>query len=329
MIKGVVYGDTWGGRRTATDQVIGVGNTIEFLLRKQNWSTPLIKLSGIGSFDDASMTILNSLPIAREVLSQSEAWTDTLIKSLCEEFFLYHYQDGAGYECLINIMSDKTPIHTITFTDCKDRGAFSTPDSSDIYCEPVINYAYDYATERYTKSLRVTNITESAWQASYTPGFTGTEGQAFWNRCKELYNKYGIINKVPSTISDSKWIVDYETAKLRLNYLTGTTDKNKTFVDKLRATLSIWYSVAGGVDWIPGQRVNLLLPTETDGNTIECVIEKITKNRNNRTCNVTLILLDDIAEGDFVFTEVPESPLETFEETTESALETFEEVPNV
>jgi hypothetical protein len=296
MIKGVIYGDTWGGRRVATDQVVGVGNTIEFLLRKQNWGTPAIRLSGLGSFDDASITALNTIPIAREILSYQEAWTDTLVKSLCDEFFLLHYQNGAGEECIVNLMSDKTAIDTLMFSDCKDRGALKTPEASDIYCEPVINYGYDYATGKYTKSLRVQNITESTWQASYTPGFTGTEGQAFWNRCKALYTKYGILNKVPAAISDSKWITDYATAKQRLDYLTGTTDSRKTFVDKMRISLSVWYSIAGGPQWMPGQRVRLKLPQETGGHTVECVIERISKKRSTRTVDLTLIMLTELSE---------------------------------
>lgn len=301
MIKGIIYNETWGGRKTAADQVVGVVNTIEYILRKQNWldnaGTPLIKTSGVGSFVDSSLAELNTFSIARELLEYSETWSDALIKSLCSEFFLWQYQDGAGNECITNLIADKTPLATILFADCKNRGSIELPDCKDIYCEPVINYGYDYATGAHTKSLKVLNVAkQDTWTADCTPGFVTGEGEIFWDMCKHLYDKHKVINPMPTSISDSKWVVDYSTAKWRMDRLTGATNNSLSLADKCRIKVSVWYSVAGSTSWINGQRVILKLPQETDNKEIECVIESISKKRGSRSVDITLIMLDEIAE---------------------------------
>ena len=159
------------------------------------------------------------------------------------------------------------------------------PKSSDVFCEPVLNYQYDYGRGKFNKQLKVTNITADSWQSAYTPGFTGIDGETFWNFCKRLYNEFGTIEKVPTDFSDKKMIRSYQDA---LYYLSYKLD----WVRKRRISLSVKFSK--GKDYHFAQHVNLKLPHQTSDEVLETVIESVLKSKKTSTVKLTLVIIKNV-----------------------------------
>jgi hypothetical protein len=415
-------------RRIATDQIVDPVNMIEHLKRLGDWSetgvavnfgkeyspTAKIKTSGEGSFDDPSLDDVKHCRPAFQILEKNDAWTENIVKELCDTFGLCTYVDKDGYECIKNIFTpeifsnphfvgpdswsigadftlvnnkisfiatpasgllfqasgdmavfpkystkyqfeynasgindgsstvlfimnwgfvtdtvflDATPgIHSVVLetvasgslgfyviayssvpgdtltldnfslkeiqadTDeeiTKDDivgeiGQVQEPKSCDILCQPVLNYQYDASAEKFNRQMQVTNIAAPEWLSEYTPGFEDTDGEVVWNRCKELYNKYGTVEQVPSDFSDKKMIRTYTDALYHLTYKLD-------WMDKKRIPLTVKYSK--GKDYAFAQRVMLRLSHQTDDNSREVMIESVKINKKNVSVNLKLVVL--------------------------------------
>lgn len=274
-------------------------DALRYIKSCQNWSelgitgdwghdyvaSAKIKMSGKAAFTSPYLDEIRGLKIARQILSQGEAWTNDIAQSLCEQFFLISYQDENGFECVKSLFTKENAVDVITYRDIKKAGDIIEPQLSDVYCAPIINYAYDYATEKYTKQLKVYNAWESAWQASFTPGMTEADGAEIWATCHALWLKIRQIEPMPDDMTNKIWVPDYDTAMWCLR-------KHLQLMSLKRYTFDISYSK--GRRWCVGDHKCLLLPHETNNIPIEIVIESITKNKDTNTVNLHVILLDTI-----------------------------------
>jgi hypothetical protein len=249
-----------------------------------------------GSFDDSSLDEIKAFPIALQITDESNAYTDAIIRKICETFYLVQYQDKEGYECIKAIFNSVVPSETIAFNDCvpKSIGKMILPKAEDIYCEPVINYAYDYATKKYTKQMSVTGIADnSVWSSTLTPGITDAEdAEVIWNQCKALYLKYGRINKMPDNLSNNEMIIDEDTALWKMQ-------KVVSYQGYYKIQLKVRYSK--GRLWYPGYAVYLQLPNETNNTTVKSILTSIKKNKRNNSVDITLKIVEDF-DSTFYFT---------------------------
>lgn len=299
MIKGLVFETTWGTRKTEGDLIGNPIDQLEWVIRQQNYDkdfhdiTSAIKTSGVGSFDSIDLDELRTIESCRELLSESEMTTDVLIKSLCKEFFLIHYQDNMGQECIEYIFKPRVSTFDIIYREHFDASDITPPSKRNIYVEPVINYAYDYATERYTKTARVTGIVNNtSWNAALTPGFTAADGEAIWNKCKSLYNRYGIYEPMPQELQDKKWIVNYADAYWWLNRFYGL--EMSGFMDWSRITIDLGYYDAIYTKQLTIGKIGTInFPHQTGGADVLCMVEGITEKKDQKICTADLILLSD------------------------------------
>lgn len=269
---------------------------LKYIKKLQNWSElgvdydfgkdpvpeALIKPSGDGSYLSSTLDEVKGLEIARQILNENEAYTDDLAESLCREFFLISYQDKDGYECVKYLLDGTTPTETISYSDIQGKiGELEEPTAKNVFCEPVVNYAYDYALGVYTKQLRINNITKDVYSADYSTGFSGSDGQGAWNTCRELYNIVKQIEPMPQRLTDTKWIQTYDTA---LWYLENLLIWMKSY----RITLSVDYDK--GRLWDVGTRITLTLPHQTSGEGVPTTVELFTKSKRRGIVTVSLVI---------------------------------------
>lgn len=272
-------------------------HVLMYTVRHQNWSEldisydwgsddvpeSLIKTSGEGSFYDSSLSDVRDIAICRQILDERDTWSDEIIKSICREFFLIHYQNNEGYECVKYLFDSSTPSVTITLDEIiGDIGPFIEPTAKDVYCEPVINYAYDQATEKYTKHLRVQNTDKSTYSSDYVSGFSGTDGEDVWDDCKALRDFVKQVEPIPESVSNLKWICTYAGALWYLQNLIQLMSWKRT------PPFTIPYSVAR--TWTVGKLFYLNLPHQTQGVNTVCMVESIKKSKNNGTVTITAII---------------------------------------
>lgn len=298
MIKGVVWDDLY---RTVAKRGTLVSNPvdqIEWVMRLQNnFVESLVQydiaLSGYGSIDSTTLDEVRTRISSRELFSENEMSTDYLIKSLCKEFFLINWQNGSGQECLEYIFKSRdTNEFTFNFNEIFDISQIKPPMKSNIYVEPVINYAYDYATEKYTKQARVLGITtESTWSAALTPGFTNANGELLWNKCKELYDHYGHYEPMPEELSNKLWITEYTDMFWWVNRFYGL--EMSGFCDWSRCSIDVgYYDALYSKNIDIGMIGTINLPHQTGGRNMKCLVESITPKKREKLVALDIILLE-------------------------------------
>lgn len=318
---GLAFPSTWGGRKTAGNLIQSPVDILEHVKREQNWSDnngiALIKTSGDGSFDDSSLAEVKALTPARQIFDYDKATTEALTKSICESFWLCSRQDNNGYECVDYLLRDEDPSETITYADLIDGAAEITdPRPQNIYCEPVINYCYDYGAEKFTKQLRITNSDQVDYDASYASGFEGSDGQEIWENCHILNAKYRQVEKMPSHLSDLHWVYTYADAVWVLR-------KRIEWMQKKRASFKVGYTK--GRLYYVGKHIMLQLPHETNSVAVECVIEAVTKNKAGNRVLVSVVILDEIP-SDFYFTKYQDTDgAETLWQDTDGATTKYQD----
>ena len=289
------------GRKSGDDLIDNPISIIEHCLRYQNWSekgieqnwghyynndSEIIKTNGEGSFNASYLDEIKNKKCAFQILDYSKAWTDSIIKLICNEFYLIHYQDGNGKECLDYMFRTDPDAQLVTYGDTKGQiGALERPKARDINCRPVVKYAYDQYTGEYTKELRVKNVSESTFDESFISGFSGSDGQTIWNQCRELYKIVGSIDDNNEGDIELSTIYRYEDALWHLQ-------KRIELMKKCKLSFSVPYMV--GRYWRQGTHIKLQLPHETNNEIRECIIEKVTISKSNDTVNVT-VLIDDVS----------------------------------
>jgi hypothetical protein len=156
------------------------------------------------------------------------------------------------------------------------------PKIENIFCEPIVNYNWDAGAEKFNSQLKVTNTDANAWSAAYTPGFTAGDGETIWGYCHALRQLYRDIEPCPPDFSDQSMLTLYADA---VAYLTA-----KLFwMENKRIAFSVNY--AKGEDYHFAQHVMLTLPHQTDGDPVECVIERVKKDKNNNLVELKLVIL--------------------------------------
>jgi hypothetical protein len=318
LSSGRIFDDAWGSRKDSTALIsnpvdllehfkrlqsgIEFGDTVEF--GKQYSPSMLIRTGDStsieGSYDSTHLTSIKTYTPSYQILDSADAWTDSQIKNICNTYNLCTYTDSSGYECVTTL--DKiNPSETITFSDIipGSIGTTQEPEVQDVYCQPVLNYQYNYGSEKFDKQLIVLNVQDSTYVASYTPGIDNTahtldettpDGEFVWNQAKGLYGRYRQIEQCPAEFSDQRMIVTYTDAVKLLSM-------KLSWMGKSRNTLSVFYSK--GKDYFAGKHLKIKLPHQTNNLSIECLIEQCKISKSNNRVDLRLVLLEDVPKAFF------------------------------
>lgn len=292
--KGRIFDDTWGSRKTAANLIESPVDILEHIKRLENWGGPeeagkeysasaLIKTSGDGSYDDSLLDTIKSYSAAFQLFTMSETFISEIERTICREYGLCTYYDTNGYAC-IKTMENENPSETITYSDLKGSIEVAPPSLTDVYAQPVIYYCYNNATGEYDKSLVVKNVQLSTYDADIcSNGFDSISAEEVWNICHALYERFGIINECPASWSNLRTVIDQSTAiallKKKLEYMT-------------------YYRINTAVDYLKGSSYSIFKhvifnhPFVTNGINRECVIESISKDKNNNIVVLTLAIED-------------------------------------
>jgi hypothetical protein len=311
-MRGRIYNDTWGTRRTSANLISNPIDVLEHVLRLQNWSetgetmpsagwghaygiTAKIDTStSYGGFDHASLGSLKGASCARQVLGIEQSATREMVDSLCRDFFLCQYKRTytttpaeAGQEQVAYLLNDTAATETITLDDViGDIGQVQEPKIEDIFCEPYVRFCWNPAREKFDRVISVKNSGAATWDASYTPGFSASEGEAFWGLCHDMWDRYGVVTPPPTYMVDKYWIYSYTEAK---QYL----ERWISWMQLRRLNLSVGY--VKGRAWHVAMKVELTLPHQTNGTAVECMIEHVSKSKNDNRVELDLILLDQVS----------------------------------
>ena len=316
--QGRLFNSTFGGY-SATDLINTPKLALLHILMLQNWSetgevknwgheyptAPLIDVStNEGGLNFSELSILDNFKVRRQVLNVDEMNSVDLLNPLCSDFFLVLSQDrSTGNERISFIGRRYQTAPTVTITLDDIIGPISVVKSQPekaIFCEPVVRYNYNQATGKYDGLIQVRNASASEYDASYVTGLTGPAAENAWNKAHLLW---GITRKVedpPEQYTDKNWIYRADDAYWYLDtwfYYMGAVDTADGVQKASRDRLGFTVSYSTGKDFFKGQHILLDLVYHTEGNPVECVIERVSIGAT--TVKVEVMLLDNISEDDF------------------------------
>ncbi len=331
-LTGRVYLETWGGRKNAGYDIVGIPDFIEHALRLQNWSetgeskewgkeyatSPLIDTSsGIGGFDHTDLSDLAAITAAHQILQYDNGWTDVFIKKLCNLFFLVSFQDLAtGNEQIEFIGKKSTTPPTLTLDLDDVIGNISSVKrkrTRNIFCEPNIRYAYNVGANTFEKEIRITHSDADTYDGDYVIGMSGSEAELVWARCHLLWLHTRSVEKPPSSMTDNdviykdtdaKWCLDTWLTYMGAIDVDGTPG-NAVFEPKRDFSLSVPYEI--GKDWNVMQRIKIQLPHQTDNDAIEAIIYSVNKRRSQEVVTIEFMLYGSTAEMFVYIQDIPYS----------------------
>lgn len=306
-----IYNDTWGARKTAADLMIDPNALYEHVCRLQDYSeegdnvtefgkayspTALINTgSTLGGFDYSGLSEVNQRRPSFQILKYGNGWTDKIKKALCRAFWFTGYIDEDGKENIAYLLKSITPSDTVSLADVPEGmeiGDVEEPQPENIYSEPFVRYNYNLGSEKFDGYIGIENIHVGVWQPSYTPGLTGAQAERLYNRCyNEVWMKNRYVTKPPSDMTDQRFITSEVDAIWFL-------DNWITWMIRQRITVPVYYVKARS--WHIGRHVYLNLPHQTNGSSVETVIEGIQKNKNLGACTLKHVILDDLPEEYYI-----------------------------
>lgn len=316
--QGRLFNSTFGGY-SATDLINTPKLALLHILMLQNWSetgenknwgheyptAPLIDVStNEGGLNFSELSILDNFKVRRQILNYEEMNSVDLLNSLCSDFFLVLSQDRATGNERISFIGRRyqtAPTVTITLDDI--IGPISVVKSQPekaIFCEPVVRYNYNQATGKYDGLIQVRNASAETYDASYVTGLTGPAAENAWNKAHLLWGITRKIETPPEQYTDKKWIYRADDAYWYLDtwfYYMGAVDTADGVQKASRDRLGFTVSYSTGKDFFKGQHILLDLVYHTEGNPVECVIERVSIGAT--TVKVEVMLMDNISEDDF------------------------------
>jgi len=319
--NGRLFASDWGnGRKKPTDYINNPIDAIEHFRRLADWSETsetkeeaklpddwswgkayapdgFSALIDTASFDHPSLNEAKGLKIGGQILKESEANNDQIVKELCEDFFIvsqktiptkiqsndlwtnnYIVPPYESVSCLYNPAGTPEPI---TFKELLSYGDIREPGANDIFCEPVIKYKYIEGMG-YSRTMAITGVaTNEKWEPhlNLTPGFRPDHGERIWEECKDLFRRYRAFAEMPAKLSEQRWVQNYRTALWKIRAALYWQQCSRT-------QIVVPWSI--GRRWDVGKHINLSLPHVRNGTPLLCVCESVKKAKhvNRVTCDL-------------------------------------------
>jgi hypothetical protein len=162
-------------------------------------------------------------------------------------------------------------------------------DPQNIYCQPVVSYGYNYASEKFGAMLGVINAAAPAFDKSCVVGFSSSDdllAQELWQYCHDFYLEFGNIETPSGDLTDKKMIRSYIDARW---YLQTWIWWMKTH----RRRFELVTNYERGLGLYPGMLVKVNLKHQTHGNDKICRVEKVGLSLHKNTATLGLIMIDE------------------------------------
>lgn len=219
-VRGETFQSTWGGRKTAGEHVVGVVDALEHIIREYDGGGDYIDTD---SFDDANS--VDSGRLLWKVGRQISEETNTF--DLCEElarfgwFGIIPKNNGKrGVVPWLNEGIAAVATHDSTNIIHGSIGPRTPTSLSKLGNELEVKHSYNPATKKYDGILRITRIDEDTFPAeadpewkTYAIGFPDafySIAADCWNLCHLSYQRYGLIQTLPASMSECIWSPDSE-----------------------------------------------------------------------------------------------------------------------
>ncbi len=315
---GRVFNDTWGTRKDSNSLIANPGDTFEHVCRLLNWSetgeiaewgktyatNPLINTASTeGGFDWTGLSTINSYQTNRQILEYDDADSHKLLESLCKQYRLCSFQNNIGQECIGLVETIKTVINiNITLDDIIEGsiGDIEETNPQDIFCQPVVNFNYNAATRKFDNCIQITNANAATYTDGYVTGYTGDSAEEMWNKAHVLWGYYRILEKPPNDLTDCYWITELADIERYIMHWFEWMGVYRSSDDaagiyrvspKKRISFSVPYEI--GKAWFVSMHFTLSLPHQTNGNAVQCLLEKVQVNVNKQQVNITAIIIDE------------------------------------
>jgi hypothetical protein len=328
-VHGRIYNSTWASRKTSSSVMTSPLDYYEHACRLQNWSERGVESIDYGKeyssnaqinttkFDSTRLDVIrNDLAYTFQVTEYEKSWTKIFKEHILASTWCVGYIDEDGKECIdfIPQVTDDTITDTITLADVPDGMSPSEvqePKPENVFCEPFIRYNWNEGAQRYDGLIAVKQVHRGTgnWEAVYTPGFSGGEGEQFWEFCTtELWSRYHQVEDPPSSLTDQPFISTEDNAKWFL----------QTWLDWMlvrRITIPVYYAKAK--TWHVGRHIYINFPHQTNSVAREAVVERIVKNKNGNVCEVSVAFwVETPVEYYYIETMETEKAENTWIETT-------------
>lgn len=315
LVLGRTFEDTWGTRKTSANLIADPIDQLEHVCRLQNWSetgdsvdwgkaySPSAMINTT-SFDSAVLDPIKACRPAWQITKIEDSSTDKIKQDICQTFGLISRVDNEGYECVDYLHTTAAATETLAYNQIIPGSITPViePDPNCVYCNPVIKYAYDHASEKYTAELRVTNTDKSTWSTAYASGFANdTDAEAAWQAGRLAWNVAKKIQDMPSDLSELRMVSVYADALLVLQ-------NRLAWMLKKRIGLSVPYEI--GREWYCGLTVAVTLPHQTNAAAVRFMIETIDKDIVGNRCEIKFVILDAI-ESNFYTAIIQDSDAAT------------------
>ncbi len=252
-----------------------------------------------GALDHPDIDMIRTWRPAFQLLEYDDGWTDKFKAELCRAMWCVGYVDNDGYECLSWLPQSATTISdSVTLADIVDHidlGSVIEAGSEDVFVEPKLSFCHNSASNKYDAELEIKNVHRGTWASGYTPGWSDAAGKVVYDWCNSrLWSRYREINAPPNTLSEQRVLCLPQDAKEWV-WMWIQWQGHR------RISVPVYYAKAS--TWHVGHHLNLTLPHETAGSAIECVVEGITKDKNQGVCILDLIMLDSTAFSEPMFVQ--------------------------
>jgi hypothetical protein len=243
--------------------------------------------------------------IATQRTDNKSVSSKAMAKDICNRFFLMSWI-GDDLKERVEQVVQKTgsqSLTTITQANMISWGKRIEQDTRNIFCEPFVNYDYDVGSQKFNKSIGITNVSSDlqtdAEKAAACKGMdfiSEANRVILWERARALYLYYGVVNEPPKVLSDHTWIDTnagaYWFIRKWLRFQGSEYTGEARVIPKNKFSFETTY--AFGQSWDLGTRLNVQLPNITDDLPYEFLITSITKSvsKDMPTISVSGILFD-------------------------------------
>lgn len=276
--------------------------------------------------------------IATQRTDNKSVGSKAMARDICNRFFLMSWI-GDDFKERVDQVVQKTgssSLATITQANMISWGKRIEQDTRNIFCEPFINYDYDVGSQKFNKSIGITNVssdlTTDAEKVAACRGMdflSDASRVILWERARALFLYYGVINEPPKVLSDHTWIDTDQGAywfiRKWLRFQGAEYTNEARVIPKNKFNFETTY--AFGQSWDLGTRLNVQIPNITDDLPYEFLITSITKSvsKDMPTISVSGILFDLDIRIDDIIQDSVDNTLENWQDTSDPSNENIQD----
>ena len=276
--------------------------------------------------------------IATQRTDNKSVGSKAMARDICNRFFLMSWI-GDDFKERVDQVVQKTgssSLATITQANMISWGKRVEQDTRNIFCEPFINYDYDVGSQKFNKSIGITNVssdlTTDAEKVAACRGMdflSDASRVILWERARALFLYYGVINEPPKVLSDHTWIDTDQGAywfiRKWLRFQGAEYNNEARVIPKNKFNFETTY--AFGQSWDLGTRLNVQIPNITDDLPYEFLITSITKSvsKDMPTISVSGILFDLDIRIDDIIQDSVDNTLENWQDTSDPSNENIQD----